>query len=187
MKSPRNDSSMLHPSAEVLPYGFWPSDWSAEAAAAASRDFAELRAGQGGLFDRKYDPAEGRCSLWFWQAGQACCVTPAGYSVRSRVYEYGGGAFCLTGQGLAFVNEADQQIYLQTQADPEATSLPAALTERPGCRYGDLQYDPKGAAVIALEESSEDNGILHRLVAFTLSDGARRILVEGPTSTRRPC
>ena len=99
MKSPRNDSSMLHPSAEVLPYGFWPSDWSAEAAAAASRDFAELRAGQGGLFWIEYDPAEGRCSLWFWQAGQACCVTPAGYSVRSRVYEYGGGAFCLTGQG----------------------------------------------------------------------------------------
>ena len=179
MKSPRNDSSMLHPSAEVLPYGFWPSDWSAEAAAVASRDFAELRAGQGGLFWIEYDPAEGRCSLWFWQSGHARCLTPAGYSVRSRVYEYGGGAFCLTGQGLAFVNEADQQIYLQTQAEPEATSLPAALTERPGCRYGDLQYDPKGAAVIALEESSEDNGVVHRLVAFTLSDGARRILVEG--------
>ena len=115
---------MLHPSAEVLPYGFWPSDWSAEAAAAASRDFAELRAGQGGLFWIEYDPAEGRCSPWFWQAGYARCLTPAGYSVRSRVYEYGGGAFCLTGQGLAFVNEADQQIYLQTLADPEATSLP---------------------------------------------------------------
>ena len=39
-----------------LPYGFWPSDWSAEAAAAASRDFAELRAGQGGLFWIEYDP-----------------------------------------------------------------------------------------------------------------------------------
>lgn len=46
-----------------LPYGFWPSDWSAEVAAVASRDFAELRAGQGGLFWIEYDPAEGRCSL----------------------------------------------------------------------------------------------------------------------------
>jgi len=75
MKSPRNDSSMLHPSAEVLPYGFWPSTWSAEAAAAASQDYAELRAGHGGLFWVEYDPVQGRCTLWFWQAGSARCLT----------------------------------------------------------------------------------------------------------------
>ncbi|MBU2014021.1 MAG: S9 family peptidase, partial [Gammaproteobacteria bacterium] len=90
MKSPRNDSSMLHPSAEVLPYGFWPSTWSAEAAAAASQDYAELRTGHGGLFWVEYDPVQGRCTLWFWQAGSARCLTPDGFSVRSRVYEYGG-------------------------------------------------------------------------------------------------
>ena len=67
-------------------------------------------------------------------------------------------------------------------SDPSAQARPWPLTERPGCRYGDLQYDPKGATVIALEESSEDNGIVHRLVAFTLSDGARRILVEVPAN-----
>ena len=161
-----------------LPYGFWPSDWSAEAAAAASRDFAELRAGQGGLFWIEYDPAEGRCSLWFWRAGHARCLTPAGYSVRSRVYEYGGGAFCLTGQDLAFVNETDQQIYLQTLSE-DSQPLPSALTERPDCRYGDLQHDRHENAIVALEESREGDGVVHRLVSIAIADGTRRLLVEG--------
>ena len=98
----------------VLPYGFWPSDWTAEKAARASRDFAELRAGHGGLFWIEYDPADARCTLWFWCDGTgARCLTPPGVSLRSRVYEYGGGAFCLTDSGVAYVDERDQQIYHQ--------------------------------------------------------------------------
>lgn len=178
MKSPRNDSCMLHPSAEVLPYGFWPSTWSAEAAAAASQDYAELRTGHGGLFWVEYDPVQGRCTLWFWQALSARCLTPDGFSVRSRVYEYGGGAFCLTGQGIAFVNEADQQIYLQLTDDAE-TAPPIALTAAPERRYGDLQHDPVSDAILALEESREAVGVVHRLVSISMVDGARRVVVEG--------
>ncbi|MBS69300.1 MAG: S9 family peptidase [Pseudomonas sp.] len=179
MKSPRNDSSTSLPSAEVLPYGFWPSAWSAEAAAAASRDYAELRAGHGGLFWIEYAPEQGRCTLWFWQADSARCLTPDGFSVRSRVYEYGGGAFCLTGQGIAFVNEADQQIYLQLSDDIDTAPPPIALTAEPGRRYGDLQHDSVSDAILALEESHEAGGVVHRLVSISMVDGARRVVVEG--------
>ena len=178
MKSPRNDSSMPHQSAEALPYGFWPSAWSAEAAAAASRDYAELRAGHGGLFWIEYDPAQGRCTLWFWQAGRARRLTPDDFSVRSRVYEYGGGAFCLAGQGIAFVNEADQQIYLQLTDEAETAPPPIALTAAPERRYGDLQHDPVSDSILALEESREADGVMHRLVSISVADGARRVVVE---------
>lgn len=159
----------------AVPYGFWPSEWSAERAAAASRDLAELRAGHGGLFWIEYDPADARCTLWFWRAGHAACLSPAGVSVRSRVYEYGGGAFCLTAQGLAFVNEADQQIHLQGLLQQPSV----ALTHDAECRYGDLQFDRRDNAIVALEERHGGPDVEHRLVSLSLDDGERRVLVEG--------
>lgn len=159
------------------PYGFWPSEWTAEKAAAASRDFAELHAGHGGLFWIQFDPSDARCALWYWRDGSARCMTPAGFSLRSRVYEYGGGALCLTADGVAFVNERDQQIYLQSLANPEANH-PVALTKRGHCRYGDLKFDRHRGAVLAVEETHGEDGVIHRLVSVSLA-GGRQILAEG--------
>lgn len=156
------------------PFGDWPSDWSAAQAAAASRDFAELRAGHGGLYWIEFRPEEARCALWFWREGTAECITPAGFSVRSRVYEYGGGAFCLLPPGVAFVNEADQQIWLQRGA-----AAPQRLTDEASRRYGDLQFDPLGQAILAIEESHGEDRVEHRLVAIELQTGARQVLAEG--------
>ncbi|GAB6387563.1 alpha/beta hydrolase family protein [Stutzerimonas marianensis] len=158
------------------PYGFWPSDWTAEDAASASCDFAELLAGHGGAFWIQYDPADARNTLWYWRDNQLRCLTPAGYSLRSRVYEYGGGAVCLTDEGVAFVNEADQQVYLQPL---EAGAQPTALGPGGDRRYGDLRFDAKRQAVLAIEESHEEAAVTHRLVSLSLRNGARSVLVEG--------
>ncbi len=159
------------------PYGFWSSDWTAEKAASASRDFAELRAGHGGLFWIQYDPVDARCTLWYWRDSKAQCLTPAEFSLRSRVYEYGGGALCLTDEGVAFVNESDQQIYLQPLAGTRA-GQPVALTSRPRCRYGDLQDERRRGAIGAVEETHHDKGFEHRLVSVSLV-GEQELLAEG--------
>ena len=162
-----------------MPCGDWPSSWSAEQAAAASRDFAELRAGLGGLLWLAFDPAEAGCSLWLWRDGVAQRLSAAGLSVRSRVYEYGGGAFCVLADGVALVDEGDQQVYrLEVGADGLAGRL-RALTARPDCRYGDLHFAPAWQAVLAVEESREAGAVVHRLVSLSLVDGSRRILAEG--------
>lgn len=160
----------------VLPHGFWPSDWSAEKAACASRDFAELRAGHGGLLWVEYDPADARCTLWHWRDGTTRCLTPPGISLRSRVYEYGGGAFCLTDDGVAYVDEQDQQIYLQRI---EGDGTPTVLTRHSDCRYGDLQFDGRYGAILAVEERRSGTCVEHRLVSLSLADGRRRVLAEG--------
>ena len=160
--------------------------WSADQAAAASVDFAELHTAHGGLLWVAFDPQQARCGLFFWRDGEVRELTPLGYSVRSRVYEYGGGACCATKQGAAFVNEADQQIYLvgcAARASGSATSsgvhgTPYVLTTRPDCRYGDLSFVPAWQALLAVEESHEVAGVIHRLVRIGL-DGERRVLVEG--------
>lgn len=152
--------------------------WSAEQAAVASVDFAELHAAHGGLLWVAFDPVQARCGLFFWHDGQVRELTPSGYSVRSRVYEYGGGACCATEQGAAFVNEADQQIYLLTSIAGAVPGAPDRLTEASHCRYGELSFVPAWQALLALEESREAERVVHRLVRIGL-DGSRQVLVAG--------
>lgn len=175
------------------------SIWSAEQAAAASADFAELHAAHGGVLWVAFDPGLARCGLFFCCDGVVCELTPPGFSVRSRVYEYGGGACCATELGVAFINESDQQIYHLAMAgisvgaalaanrgEPKGfaakaapTGLePQALTARSLCRYGDLSFVPAWQALLAVEECHEAGAVLHRLVRIGL-EGQREVLVEG--------
>ncbi|KPN87942.1 S9 family peptidase [Pseudomonas nunensis] len=142
--------------------------FSAIKAVAAGIDFAELLAGRHGLFWNEYRPEDAACRIWHWRDGQATCLTPPGFSARSRVYEYGGGAFCLTDDGIVFVNEADQQLYRKSLKG----ETPEVLTSS-DCRYGDLQF--ANGQVLAVEENQDQ----HRLVAIDLVDGTRHLLAEG--------
>ncbi|MGG2396034.1 alpha/beta hydrolase family protein [Pseudomonas sp. SH1-B] len=178
--------------------------WSAEQAAAASVDFAELHAAHGGVLWVAFDPQQARCGLFFCRDGDVRELSPPGFSVRSRVYEYGGGACCATEQGVAFVNEGDQQIYhllvtpssvgaasaanladsreiaAEAQCRPAAptNNQPQALTARCKCRYGDLSFVPAWQALLAVEESHEGDAVVHRLVRIGLN-GKHDVLVEG--------
>ncbi|MFN3770001.1 MAG: alpha/beta hydrolase family protein [Ectopseudomonas guguanensis] len=160
------------------------SIWSAEQAAAASADFAELHAAHGGVLWVAFDPLQARCGLFFWRDERCLELTPAAFSVRSRVYEYGGGACCATEQGAAFVNERDQQIYrIDIGVDGGAHGLggptsPYVITDEPHCRYGDLSFVPAWQALLAVEESHEGDAVVHRLVRIGLT-GKRDVLVEG--------
>ncbi|MGF6557053.1 dipeptidyl aminopeptidase/acylaminoacyl peptidase [Pseudomonas sp. S30_BP2TU TE3576] len=142
--------------------------FSAAKAVAAGIDFAELQVGQQGLFWNEYRPEDAACRIWHWHHGAAKCLTPPEFSARSRVYEYGGGAFCLTDNGIVFVNEADQQLYRQALQGESPERLTFGV-----CRYGDLQF--ANGQVLAVEERRDQ----HRLVAIDLLDGARHLLAEG--------
>ncbi|WP_460140791.1 S9 family peptidase [Pseudomonas sp. S2_E01] len=154
-----NETHTSSPKAEPL---------SAANAVAAGVDFAELLVGQHGLFWNEYRPEDAACRIWHWRDDQAHCLTPDGFSVRSRVYEYGGGAFCLTDDGIVFVNEADQQLYRQSLQGE--TPVPLTSGE---CRYGDLKFAE--GQVLAVEEQRNH----HRLVAIDLASGNRHLLAEG--------
>ncbi|RZI87886.1 MAG: S9 family peptidase, partial [Pseudomonas sp.] len=146
------------------------AEFSAAQAVAAGTDFADLKVGAAGLFWNEFRPADGACRLWHWREQQAHCLTPDGFSARSRVYEYGGGSFCLGEEVLVFVNESDQQIYLQGLDG----SAPRALTAAADCRYGDVLWH--AGAVLAVEEQHADS-VVHRLVCF--ADEGRQVLAEG--------
>ncbi|WP_110971513.1 S9 family peptidase [Pseudomonas huaxiensis] len=145
--------------------------FSADQAVAAGTDFAELKVGAHGLFWNEFRPLDGACRIWHWRDGLARCLTPVGFSVRSRVYEYGGGSFCLSDDGLVFVNESDQQLYRQTlDGGP-----PQPLTQGQR-RYGDLLW--AAGRLLAVEETHAPEQVEHRLVAIA-ADGERDVLAEG--------
>ncbi|WP_268798326.1 S9 family peptidase [Pseudomonas huanghezhanensis] len=144
-----------------------PDLFSAAQAVAAGIDFAELNLSPAGLFWNEYRPADAASRIWRWQNGAVQCLTPPGFSVQSRVYEYGGGSFCLTDEAVAFVNASDQNIYLQP-FDGE----PVALTKGDK-RYGDVRY--ARGQILAVEEDHDT----HRLVALDIVDGKRHLLAQG--------
>lgn len=145
-----------------------PDLFSAAQAVAAGIDFAELSVSPAGLFWNEFRPQDAASRIWRRSNGATTCLTPDGFSVRSRVYEYGGGSFCLTDDAVAFVNEADQQIYVQ----PFDANTPQALTQGDK-RYGDVRF--ARGQVLAVEEEND----VHRLVAIDLVDGRREVLAEG--------
>ena len=149
--------------------GFWPSAWSAEQAAAAGREINELKVSAQGVFWSETDPQTAQTLLYRYQHNtQATQVfTPAGFSVRSRVYEYGGASFNLLPQGVVFTNEADQQIYLQAWQ-----GAPLQLTNNSQCRYADMQFDAHSNSIIAIEESHHSDRVEHRLVKISLDNSA---------------
>jgi dipeptidyl aminopeptidase/acylaminoacyl peptidase len=145
-----------------------PDLFSAAQAVAAGIDFAELSVSPAGLFWNEFRPQDAASRIWRWSNGVTTCLTPDGFSVRSRVYEYGGGSFCLTDDAVAFVNEADQQIYVQ----PIEANTPHALTQGDK-RYGDVRF--ARGHILAVEEEND----VHRLVAIDVIDGRCEVLAEG--------
>ena len=55
-------------------------------------------------------------------------MTSAGFNVRTRVHEYGGGQFCVQDETIYFSNFVDQRLYIQhPYSEPEALTAPQNL------------------------------------------------------------
>ena len=92
----------------MVDYGDWPSDWSAERAVAAGRDFSELKAAHGGLaWGNSIRPARARACTC---GATACWRSPPRRTARCAAGSTSGGACCVTLDGLAWVDETDQQV-----------------------------------------------------------------------------
>jgi dipeptidyl aminopeptidase/acylaminoacyl peptidase len=119
-------------------------------------------------------------------------VLAAPWNARSRVHEYGGGAFCLAGDLLYFTHDADQRIYslplaqVPSQAPSQAADAapvplaPQPLTPAGPLRYADLTPDPHHRRLLAVGEDHSGAGEpVNRLVAVPLAGGAPQPLAGG--------
>src|SRR5215218_9915914 len=139
----------------VAPYGSWPSPLDAATVASSGRRLASPTiAGDGAIWWAEGRPEEGgRVALMRRpQGGEPERVTPAGVNVRTRVHEYGGGAWSLVAAGLVvFVDFEDQRLYRQRLGE-EPVAISPEPCEPGALRYADMQPPPDGDAIVCVRE-----------------------------------
>ena len=166
--------------ATTAPYGAWASPISAELVAAGRVSLDEVRAAGDHVYWIEGRPLEGgrqvvcRARRGAGDPGAAAAkaedLVPEGFNARTRVHEYGGGAYTLAGDTLFFSNFADQRLY---RLDP-GTEPPRPITPEPPApaahRYADACPVPDGHLVCVRER--HDGGQVHNELVALPADGA---------------
>lgn len=121
---------------ETLPYGSWPSPIAAADVAGGTLRLDGARFVGEEIWWSEGIPAErGRTAIMRGPGDAPEVLLPAPWSARSRVHEYGGGAWTADESGVAFfVEQSDQRVHrLVPGAEPEPLT-----PEDASCTYGDL-------------------------------------------------
>lgn len=161
----------LSPQEAVL-YGEWPSPISARRVARASVHLSNPWAVGDATTWLEMRPEEGgRYVVVRSDAGTLADVTPAGFSARSRVHEYGGGSYIVDADTVFFTNDADQRLYRQ-----ELGAEPLAITPQPararGVRYADLDLSPDRRLLACVRERHEGEGLPQNELVTVTTDGS---------------
>jgi dipeptidyl aminopeptidase/acylaminoacyl peptidase len=164
-----------------VPFGAWPSPLSAEAVAEGSVRLGGLALDGDNVYWVESRPAEqGRLALVRKRDhGVVEEVVRAPLSVRTRVHEYGGGAFAVAGGLVIFANDADQRLYRIDTARP-APWQAEVLTPAHDTRYADLQIDRRLDRVICVAERARPQGEPENFIAgVSLASGEVSVLAAG--------
>ena len=145
--------------AGVTPFGSWPSPITSKSLTEAVVGLADAKFDTNGdLYWIESRPNEaGRSVICKRDAesGSIADLTPVGFNARSKVHEYGGGAFTVCQGVVYFTNFADQRLYAQL-AFPGAEPLP--LTPEEGqLRFADAVVDTaRERLILVVEDHSGD-------------------------------
>src|SRR5687767_9069506 len=144
---PRDADALDRP---VLPFGSWPSPITVEVAVAGSRGLSEVRPdGADVLFLESRPDQGGRVVLVRLRPdGRTEDAVPSELNVRSRVHEYGGGAYTV-GDGLIVLSEFAGNRLIVTGS---AQRAPRTLVDDPALRFADMELDARRGRVIAVLE-----------------------------------
>ena len=135
-------------------YGTWQSPISAAELARSAIDIADVRVAESTVYWVESRPAEGGRYVVVTPraSGGIDELTPAGFNSRTRVHEYGGSAYAVSGGAVYFSNFADQRLYRQS-----AGAAPIALTPE-GYRYADCVVDAARQRLFCVREDHTRGG-----------------------------
>jgi dienelactone hydrolase len=174
------------PKPDTAPYGSWRSPITSDLIVAQITMLSDVRLDGEDIYWLEGRPQEqGRnVIVRVGPDGTATDITPAGFNVRTRVHEYGGGAWLLTEGVCIFSNFGDQRLYRQ-RAD---RSEPEPLTPEPPSakrhwRYSDGVFDRERRRWIGVREDHTGEGEpVNSIVAIDLDrpgNSPVSVLVDG--------
>jgi dipeptidyl aminopeptidase/acylaminoacyl peptidase len=178
---------MTSEASTIAEYGTWPSTISAERVAAGATPMSSLMLGGadgGDIFWLAGRAAEaGRNTLLRHHGGATDELTPAPFNVRSRVHEYGGGAYAVDGGTVYFSHFADNRLHrLDFAADDDAQPAPVPLTAPGKQRFADFVVDRARARLIGVRELHGEDGHgepSNTICAIGIGDGGETVLAHG--------
>ena len=160
----------------ALPYGSWPSPISPEMLTSSAVTLAEPWLVDGIVWWREGRPAErGRGAIVRAVPGGAPVdVTRPDANVRTKVHEYGGGSFLVSGDTVWYSEFDDQRLYRQAGA-----GAPEAVTPDTGGRHRYADGRVVGPDIVCVRERHEDDGVVNELARLPADGSAAPRTIAG--------
>lgn len=159
------------------PYGTWESPITTDLLVGGTIRLSQPWVDGDSIYWIEGRPSEGGRNVIVRLAdGRQEDVTPAGFNVRTRVHEYGGGDYTVHHGVVYFSNFADQRLYRQPVG-----GTPEAITPAESLRYADALVDPARNRLICVREDHRPDGreAINTLVSIPLDGGEQMVLAEG--------
>jgi dipeptidyl aminopeptidase/acylaminoacyl peptidase len=109
--------------------------------------------------------------------GRTTDITPPGFNARTRVHEYGGGAYLVDRGTVYFANFDDQRLFRQ-----DAGGAPWPITPPLPLRYGDGVVDRARGRIICVREDhrgSDQQAVATIVAVDTAGSAEQQVLVSG--------
>ena len=134
---------------QISPYGSWRSPVTADAIVAGVIGLSQIQLDGDDIYWVEGRPAEAGRNVIVRRRpdGSTTDITPPEYNARTRVHEYGGGAYLVRDGVVWFTNFKDQRLYRQDPGRP-----PVAITPAQDIRHADIVFDQRHQRLIAVRE-----------------------------------
>lgn len=171
---------------QTAPYGSWKSPITAESLTGAVVSIKEPGCDGETIYWLEGRPTEkGRTTLIRLQGGEQTELTPNPFDVRSRVHEYGGGAWTAANGIVLVSNGSDNRIYRIRETGPEP------ITAEGPWRFADLLIDVHHNRIIAVREDHAMEGVepINTLVQLDLdgpNEDGGQVIISGTDFVASP-
>ncbi|MDE3088942.1 MAG: S9 family peptidase [Chloroflexota bacterium] len=152
---------------QVAPYGSWKSPITSDLIVAGTVSLSQIAFDGDDVYWIEQRPAEAGRNVIVRRTpeGKTIDMTPPPFNARTRVHEYGGGAYMVDRGTIYFSNFADQRLYRQNPG-----AAPQPLTPAVDLRYADGVIDRRRNRMIVVREDHTADGqeAVNTLVSISL-------------------
>lgn len=163
---------------QVTPYGSWRSPIKSDEIASGVITFSQISLDGKDIYWEEMRPFEGGRLVIVQRSPEGLIkdITPSPFNARTRVHEYGGGAFTVLNGVVYFSNFVDQRLYRQ---EPGANPIP--LTPAGDMRYADGIIDCNRHQMICVCEDHTMKGreAVNTIISVGLGGNGIKVLVSG--------
>ena len=169
----------------TAPYGSWQSPITTDLIVSGAIGLGQITLDDEDIYWTELRPSEGGRMVVVKHTpdGETTDITPAPFSARTRVHEYGGGAYLVHEGVVYFSNYADQRMYRQDQGGD-----PQPITPETDMRYADGCFDSVRDRIICVRENHTSEGEpVNAIVAVdALGQGEQQVLSQGSDFCSNP-